>query len=161
MSQKTIRSPTVEALLKAPGTQRHSVWRALSAFCAALTADTPAAYNTVILIEAQHPTALSYPQRFTVIPRPLCFYDGGERANWTYDKSDLGHFDYKACGKAGMVGFNQSCDRFAITLGMAGLPSTAGSSLSLSRCNITVTRSEISGDWIIPGPGVRYSDRAV
>lgn len=88
----------MEALLKGPGTQRRSGWRALSAFCAALTADTPAAYYTVILREAQQLTALSYPQRFTVIPRPLCFYDGGERANWTHDKSDPGHFDYKACG---------------------------------------------------------------
>ncbi|KAJ7925753.1 hypothetical protein B0H13DRAFT_2314161 [Mycena leptocephala] len=162
------KSPTVEALLKGPGTQRRSGWRALSAFCAALTADIPAAYYTVILREAQQLTALmlemgssraaspgyltyppypshsfvlifglhpcisvvlciprarapapeytslvthlcvrlrlshlSYPQRFTVILRPLCFYDGGERANLTYDKSDPGHFDYKACGNFG------------------------------------------------------------
>ncbi|KAJ7906132.1 hypothetical protein B0H13DRAFT_1880914 [Mycena leptocephala] len=58
-----------------------------------LTADS-AAYYTVILKEAQHLTARTYPGRFIVIPRPLCFYDGRERANWTYDTSDPGHFDY-------------------------------------------------------------------
>ncbi|KAJ7892255.1 hypothetical protein B0H14DRAFT_3688404 [Mycena olivaceomarginata] len=81
------------------GMQHHSgSWHTLSALCTALTADTPTADYAVILEMAQRLTAVSFPQRFTVVPRPLCFYDGGERTNWTYDKADPGRFDYKACG---------------------------------------------------------------
>ncbi|KAJ7862493.1 hypothetical protein B0H14DRAFT_3612621 [Mycena olivaceomarginata] len=81
------------------GMQRHSgSWHTLSALCTALTADTPTADYAVILEMAQRLTAVTFPQRFTVVPRPLCFYDGGERTNWTNDKADPGHFDYKACG---------------------------------------------------------------
>lgn len=51
-----------------------------------------------ILEEAQRIISRFHPHSFIVVPRPLSFYDGTERANWMYDKSDPGYFDYRACG---------------------------------------------------------------
>ncbi|KAJ7922607.1 hypothetical protein B0H13DRAFT_2317276 [Mycena leptocephala] len=63
--------------------------------CIGLTSKTPTRHYTCILQMAQGVSELAHPQRFTVVPCPLSYNNGGERTNWTSQKD---HPEFKACG---------------------------------------------------------------